>query len=221
MLVLAGALPGYSAPVVRADSSAPLVSATVYSGSGTTTDSVSVDQLQANSQCPVYGGPNVMDEMGRQGSVDVALSETDTWALSTILGCLQPTPVPIPSVQGVTVMDADGNPETDSGSQITPADLKPLGQTDFNNPGEGPVVTALGTSNRYDRPWRGSSQSQPDYDFSDQVTTNSPNGQATPVEIEVFEGPLLTVTATASATTIPAGGTVTFGATVSGQKGSA
>jgi len=162
-----------------------------------------------------------MDEMGRQGSVDVGLSQTDTWALSTILGCLQPNAVPIASVQGVTVLDANGNPETDSGSQITPSDLKPLGQTDFNNPDEGPVVTALGTSNRYDRPWRGSSQGQPDYDFSDQVTTNSPNGQATPVEIEVFEGPLLTVTATASETTIPAGGTVTFGATVTGQNGSA
>ena len=221
VLVLAGAFLGYSAPIGGADSSAPLVSATVYSASGTTTGSVSVAQLQASSQCPVYGGPNVMDEMGRQGSVDVPLSQSDTWALSTILGCLEPNPVPIPSVQGVTVMNADGTPETDSGSQIASADLKPLGQTDFNNPDEGPVVTALGTSNRYDRPWRGSSQGQPDYDFSDQVTTNSPNGQAMPVEIEVFEGPLLTVTVTASETTVPAGATVTFGATVTGQNGSA
>ena len=39
----------------------------------------------------------------------------------------------------------DGSPETDAGSEIMPADLKPLGETDFNNPDEGPVVTALGS----------------------------------------------------------------------------
>jgi PKD repeat protein len=221
MLVLTGGVFGCSGAAAQADSSGPLVSAIVYSASGTTSDSVSVDQLQASSQCPVYGGPSVMDEMGRQGAVNVTLSQTDTWALSTILSCLQPNPVAIPSVQGVTVMNADGSPETDSGSQITPADLKPLGQTDFNNPGEGPVVTALGSSDRYDRPWRGSQQGQPDYDFSDQVTTGSPNGQATPVQIEVFEGPLLTVTVSASPTSVSVGQAVTFGATVTGEGDSA
>ncbi len=220
-LVLTGGLLGYSGQVAQADSSGPTVSATVYSASGTSTESVSVDQLEASSQCPEYSGPNVMDEMGRQGPVDVTLSQTDTWALSTILGCLQPDPVPVSSVQGVTVMNADGTPQTDSGSQITPADLKPLGQTDFNNQDEGPVVTALGSSVRYDRPWRGSTQGQPDYDFSDEVTTDSSNGQAEPVDIEVFEGPLLTVNASASQTTVAVGETITFDATVTGQDGSA
>ena len=46
---------------------------------------------------------------------------------------------------------------------------------------------------------------QPDYDYSDEVTTDSPNGQSTPVQIEVFTGPLLTVTVSASPTTVNAG----------------
>ena len=220
VVALTGGVLGHSGAVARADSSGPLVSATVYSANGTTSESVSVVQLQGSSQCPVYGGPEVMDEMGHQGPVNVTLSQTNTWALSTILGCLQPNPVPLTSVQGVTVFTAAGTPETDSGSGITPADLKPLGQTDFNNPNEGPAVTALGSSNEYDRPWRGSSGPQPDYDYSDQVVTASPGGQAAPVDIEVFEGPLLTVTANASQTTVPVGGTVTFSATVAGQNGS-
>ncbi len=219
-LAITGALCGHPG-TARADGSGPLVSATVYSASGTTSESVSVAQLEASSQCPVYGGPGVMNEMGRTGAVPVSLSQANSWALSTILGCLQPNPVPLPAVQGVTVMNVDGTPQADPGSQIKPADLSPLGQTDFNNPDEGPVVTALGSSNRYDRPWRGPSQGQPDYDFSDQVTTDSPSGQALPVDIEVFEGSLLTVALNSSPTTVRAGGTVTFDATVTGQDGSA
>jgi hypothetical protein len=217
VVAVTGGLLVHTGAAASADSSGPLVSATVHSANGTTAESVSVAQLQASSQCPVYGGPQTMDEMGHQGPVDVTLSQTNTWALSTILGCLQPNPVPLTSVQGVTVFTADGTPETDSGSEITPADLKPLGQTDFNNPNEGPAVTALGTANEYDRPWRGSSQGQPDYDYSDQVVTGSPGGQAAPVDIEVFEGPLLTVTANASETTVAVGATVTFSATVTPQ----
>ncbi len=206
--------------VARADSSSgPIVYANVYSSSGTSTETVTVAQLQASSQCPTYSGPDVIDEMGTQGPVDVDLSQTDSWALSTILQCLQPTPVQLPSVQGVTIINSQGSPETDSGSEITPADLKPLGQTDFNNPDEGPVVTALGSANRYDRPWRGSSQGEPDNDFADQVTS-SDNGTPLPIDIEVFEGPLLTVTANASRTTVPAGSTVKFSATVTGENGS-
>jgi hypothetical protein len=58
---------------------------------------------------------------------------------------------------------------------------------------------------QYDRPWRGGN----DNNFNDQVTQTS----GSPVAIEVFEGPLLTVTPTASATTVPAGSTVSFSAT--------
>ena len=58
---------------------------------------------------------------------------------------------------------------------------------------------------QYDRPWRGGN----DNNFNDQVTQTS----GSPLAIEVFEGPLLTVTPTASATTVPAGSTVSFSAT--------
>ncbi len=222
VLALAASLLAWPHGIARADDSAtPIVYANVYSPNGTTTETVSVAQLQSGSQCPTYGGPGVMDEVGRQGTVDVDLSQTDSWVLSTILQCLQPTPVQLPSVQGVTIINSDGSPETDAGSEIMPADLKPLGETDFNNPDEGPVVTALGSSNRYDRPWRGSSQGQPDYDFSDQVTSASENGQALPIDIEVFEGQPLTVTAHASRTNVAAGSTVNFSATVTGENGSA
>ena len=121
-----------------------------------------------------------MQELGQQGFVPVTFP-ANAWALSTVLGCLQPQPVTLTGQGGVTVIDADGSPETGSGSQLTAADLAPPGKTDFNNPAEGPVVSDLGTAIRYDRPWRGTSQGQPDYDYLDQVTRDSPNGQATPV----------------------------------------
>ena len=81
-------------------------------------------------------------------------------------------------------------------------------------------MQALGSVNQYDRPWRGGGQGQPDYDFLDEVQA-SDNDQPLPIAIEVFEGPLLTVTVSASQTTVPVGGTVTFSATVTGQNGSA
>ena len=65
--------------------------------------------------------------------------------------------------------------------------------------------TASTVSIQYDRPWRGGN----DNNFNDQVTQTS----GSPLAIEVFEGPLLTVTPTASATTVPAGSTVSFSAT--------
>ena len=160
-----------------------------------------------------------MNELGRNGFVDVQLAPEGTWALSTVLGCLS-TPVPVAAVHGVTVINGQGAPETGPGSMLTPADLAPQGSTDFNNPQEAPVVQALGSLNQYDRPWRGGGQGQPDYDFLDEVQ-GTDNGQPLPIAIEVFEGPLLTVTVSASRTTVPAGGTVTFNATVTGQNGSA
>ena len=75
------------------------------------------------------------------------------------------------------MLDINGSPETGPGSQLTAADLAPPGQTDFNNPQEGPVVSDLGTAIRYDRPWRGPAPGQADYDFSDQVT-DTDNGSA-------------------------------------------
>ena len=216
---MVGAL-GCQAAVAAADpSSDEVVSATVYSPSGTTqNDSVSLAQLQSNARCTAYSGTD-MNELGRNGFVDVQLAPEGTWALSTVLGCLS-TPVPVAAVHGVTVINGQGAPETGPGSMLTPADLAPQGSTDFNNPQEAPVVQALGSLNQYDRPWRGGGQGQPDYDFLDEVQ-GTDNGQPLPIAIEVFEGPLLTVTVSASRTTVPAGGTVTFNATVTGQNGSA
>jgi PKD repeat protein len=213
----AGAL-GYASTSAQADAgSQQIVSATVYSASGTSMESATLSGLAA---CPTYSGPSTMQEFGLNGFVPVTFPQ-NAWALSTILGCLAPQPVTLTGQGGVTVINADGSPETGSGSQLTAADLAPPGKTDFNNPAEGPVVSDIGTANRYDRPWRGPSQGQPDYDYSDQVTTDSPNGQATPVQIEVFEGPLLTVTVSASPTTVKAGQPVTFATTVTGEGDSA
>jgi hypothetical protein len=214
-----GALGCQSAVAAADPSSDVVVSATVYSSSGTTqNDSVSLAQLQSNPKCTPYSGTD-MNELGRTGFVDVQLAPGGTWALSTVLGCLA-TPVPVAAVHGITVIDNQGAPEDGSGSMLTPADLAPQGSTDFNNPQEAPVVQALGSVNQYDRPWRGGGQGQPDYDFLDEVQ-ESENDQPLPIAIEVFEGPLLTVTVSASRTSVPVGGSVTFNATVTGQNGSA
>jgi PKD domain len=203
---------GGSAAVAGADAGAnPLVTATVYTASGTSTDSVSVAELEANpGQCPTYQESS-MTELGRQGPVDVPLAQNATWSLPTILSCLQ-TPISPGSVMAVTVIDADGNPEVGSDSQITPQDLET--PSDFNNPSEYPVVQALGSVNQYDRPSRGSPQGQPDYDYLDEVQSSQP------ISIEVFEGGRLTVTPSASKTAVARGGTVSFSATVGGANGS-
>jgi PKD repeat protein len=217
-LVLTLGLLGCSAALAGADASSNvIVIATVYSPSGTTTDSVSVAALEANAgTCPQYAGQS-LEELGLQGWVDVTLSpsgtQSGTWSLPTILGCLQ-TPVPISAVTGVTVIESDESPEVGPDSQLTPADLSPTG-SDFNSSSEYPVVQALGSLNQYDRPWRGSPEGQPDYDFLDEVQ-GTQDDQPAPIAIEVFEGPPLAVTASASRTTVPVGTVVSFSATVSG-----
>jgi hypothetical protein len=214
-LAIAAGLLGSSGPLARADDgSQQIVVATVYSPSGSSTESASLSTLQ---QCPTYSGPSTMQELGLQGNFVAVTFPSNTWALSTVLSCL-PQPVALNGQGGVTVLNGDGTPETGSGSQLTAADLAPPGQTDFDNPDEGPVVAALGSANRYDRPWRGSAAGT-DYDFLDEVV-QSENGQPEPITIEVFEGPLLTVTAHASQTTVRAGGSVTFSAAVTGQNDS-
>ena len=115
-----------------------------------------------------------------------------TWALSTILGCLS-TPVPVSAVHGVTVINSEGSPEAGPGSMLTPADLAPQGSTDFNNPQEAPVVQALGSLNQYDRPWRGNGRGRPTTTSSTRCSSRRTISRL-PIAIEVFEGPLLTVT---------------------------
>ncbi|MGZ4181022.1 MAG: PKD domain-containing protein [Solirubrobacteraceae bacterium] len=185
-----------------------IVTATVYSSSGTQQESLTLAALEANSnQCLQYTG-TLPVQHGQSGQTTTPnFTGGQVWALSTILSCLQPA-IPSGAVKGVTIIQADGTPETAPGSQLTAADLAP-GSTDFADPSEAPVIGNQGTASdesiQYDRPWRGGG----DNNFNDQVT--EPAGS--PVALEVFEGQLLTVTPQASATTVPAGGSVSFNAT--------
>ncbi|MBV8946530.1 MAG: hypothetical protein JOZ95_13985, partial [Solirubrobacterales bacterium] len=167
------------------NSSDVLVSATVFTPNGNTSDSVTLAALQADpGRCPTYNGPGTMHEFGRQGFVDVSLppsgAQTGTWALSTALACMQ-TPIATNAVQGITVLNLDGTPQTGSGSQLGPSDL--AAPSDFSDSTAVPVVEALGSSNQYDRPWRGNG----DQDFLDEVQQSQNTGQPAPISIEVFE----------------------------------
>jgi PKD repeat protein len=213
-LGLALALLG-SAGVASADTgSGPIVSATIYaSGGGTSSTSVSPSQLLADPQnCPAYPQTS-MTEYSDSGSTSVGLpqssgSGTGTWSMSTILHCLQ-GPVSVGDVTGITVFNVNGSPQVASGSQLTPADL--ANPSDFQSNTDSPVISNLGSSFQYNRPWRG----QGDLNAKDQVTSSDP------IAIEVFEGPPLTVTATASPSSAAAGSSVRFSATVTGNQGSA
>jgi PKD repeat protein len=191
-----------------ADDSAPVVQATVYaSGAQPTQDSVSPSYLLAHpGQCPVYAGGTLV-EYGRTGPEQISPNPTRSWTLGTILGCLQ-TPIAVANVTGVTVFGSDGSPQTGANSQIIPADLAT--PSDFLNTAQNPVVQAVGYT-QYDRPQRSAS----DLDYLDEVSEN------TPLAIEVFEGPPLKVSASASQTTVTVGGSVDFSAAVSGNNGSA
>lgn len=204
-----------SAGVASADSgSGPIVTATIYaSGGGTSTTSVSSSQLLADPQnCPPYSQAN-MTEYSASGSTSVGLpqsngSGTGTWPMSMILHCLQ-SPVSVGDVTGITVFNSDGSPQVASGSQLTPSDL--ANPSDFQPNTDSPVVSNLGSSFQYNRPWRG----QGDLNANDQVTSGDP------ISIEVFEGPPLTVNASASPSSPAAGSSVSFSATVSGNESSA
>lgn len=204
-----------SAGSASADSAAAaMVSATIYaSGGGTSTTSVSTPELLADTQnCPAYSQTE-MTEYDSSGSAPVGLahengSGTGTWAMSTILHCLR-NPVSVGDVTGITVVNSDGSPQAASGSQLTPADL--ASPSDFQPNTDSPVVSNLGSSFQYNRPWRG----QGDLNANDQVTSSDP------ISIEVFEGPPLTVNASASASSPAAGSSVSFSATVTGDENSA
>ena len=194
--------------------SASMVSATVYaSGGGTSTTSVSASQLLADPQnCPA-SSQTEMTEYDSSGSTSVGLphengSGTGTWPMSTVLHCLQ-NPVSVGDVTGITVANVNGSPQVAPGSQLTPADL--ASPSDFQPNTDSPVVSNLGSSFQYNRPWRG----QGDLNANDQVTSSDP------ISIEVFEGPPLTVKASASPSSPAAGGSVSFSATVTGNGNSA
>jgi PKD repeat protein len=209
-LAFVGVLAVLAAGSVTATAAADqqIVSATVYSSSGTQHQSLTLGALEANSgQCPQYTGTLPVQHGRGVDTTTPNFTGGEVWALSTILSCLQPS-IPPAAVTGVTIIDADGTPESAPGSQLTAADLS-QGNSDFADPGEAPVIGNQGTSSiesiQYDRPWRGGD----DNNFDDQVTETA----GSPVAIEVFEGPLLTITPHASATTVPADGSVSFSAT--------
>ncbi len=191
-----------------ADDSAPVVQATVYGANGQpTTDSVSPAALLANpGQCPPYSGGTLI-EYGRTGPEPITPNTTRSWTLGTILRCLQ-TPIAPADVTGITVIGSDGQPQSGPNSQISPADLAT--PSDFLNSAQNPVVQSVGY-NEYDRPQRNAS----DLDYLDELQQNDP------IAIDVFEGPPLRVTASASPTTVTQGATIGFSAGVSGNNGSA
>jgi hypothetical protein len=203
--IFAVCLLGHSAAL--ADSSSPIMVATVFASGSTTTDSVTLADLQGNAaRCPQYARGS-MDEHGLNGSTTVGLPpsgpQTGTWGLGTVLGCLK-TPIPLAAVKSVIVIGGNGAPEAGPNSQLTPADLRT--PSDFNNSAEVPVIEDNGSVNSYDRPWRGGS----DLNYLDEVHESQ-----APISIAVFEGPRLTVSVSASPTTVAAGGTVNFTANVS------
>jgi PKD repeat protein len=187
-----------------ADDSAPLVQATVYkAGGGTDRAAVTPDQLHANApQCPTYTAN--WQEYGRQGPSPAQSAPDNSWTLATILGCLEPQPIALSDVTAITVDGDNGAPMTGPGSELFPADLRL--PSDFQDSSQTPFVTVTGDSDRYDRPWRGES----DLDFLDQTFT-------TPIAINVFEGPPLTVKALASPMTANVGSSINFNETVTGN----
>jgi hypothetical protein len=190
------------------DASGPIVSATVHEqGGGTVLESVGLSQLQ---QCPAYSSSSMI-EYGRQGPVTVDFPpsgpQTGAWSLGSVLDCLQPA-IPTASVTGIVVIGSNDTPEEGPGSELAQPDL--ASPSDFANTAENPVISANGSTVAYDRPWRGGS----DQDFLDEVQ------EAPPVTLDVFEGPMLNVSASASSLSVPPGTTVTFTTRVSGNNGS-
>lgn len=195
-LVLAVALAASaSVASVAAAADPPIISATIYSSKPTTSESASQGDLQQNCQ----EDPSSIREQGPGGSTTENFSTYPgfgAWALGTLLSCLNPS-IPIDAVTGLTVLNG-GSPE----SELSRADLG--SPSDFED-AEQPIVSFNGGAVQYDRPPRNAS----DLNQEDQVL--EPAGQ--PLLVDVFEGPTLTVTATASTVTPQPGQTVSFTAT--------
>jgi PKD domain len=189
--------------VAFGDDADPVVSATI--GNASTPSVVSIATLKANT-CQTSPGdaPALYNSNGPE-PIGEPLS-SNSWSLATVLECgLGVAP---DGVTGVTVFRTDGTAE----ATLSAKDLST--QTDtFENPSELPVIDYDGEHIVYYRPWRGGS----DANAGDQVTED----QHVPLAIDVYQGPLLTVTATASDANISAGGSVTFGETVTGGGGAA
>jgi hypothetical protein len=164
--------------------------------------SVSITELVANAgnQCPTYPGPYNFDMHGAGGALQTTddIGTTQVWSLASVVRCLSPS-VPLSAVQGIAVVQSNGFPEVSPYSVLSPGDLMPGG---FADPSLVPVIYTDGTNIFYDRPWRGGT----DDNATDKV-------QANPLQIDIYEGQTITVTATSSANTVAPGTTVNFSAT--------
>jgi hypothetical protein len=202
-LALAAALVACSGGVAWGDTNSGQQVIALISRSGQQTqDSVSVGTLVANCT-PLYGGPLIEYKLPDGTPVGNATqyAKASTWSVSTVLGCLQ-NPIPVSTVQGITILRGSGDPDLSANAQLTPDDLKP--SNDFADASESPIIDDDGTSLIYQRPWRGPGDSND----GDEVDADA----TTPFEMEVFEGPKIpdiTVSVSPS-TTVPVNSTVTF-----------
>ncbi len=196
------------------DTSAPLVTATVYPSNGGAPQTESLSVAQAQGSCPASSlATSTLQEYKADGSmVSVALGSS-VWDLGTILDTCMAPAIPASEIHGVTVFGGNG-PQYGNG-QLGPGDLSADGANNFQDPGQTPVVSTNGGAGasaiEYDRPWRGPG----DANFSDQVVDTS----GSPIQVAVYTGPLLTVAVTASATQIGAGSTITFSTSVNPTPG--
>jgi PKD domain len=186
------------------DASTVLVSATVYSSSGASQqpDTVTLGSLSDPGLCPPYSGDQ-LNEYGRNGQQyqanepSYSAGQQGTWALSTILQCLS-TPIDLGSVTAVSI----GGSASDLTGGGQPSDLS--SPSDFLDTTEQPIIAYGGTAYYY-RPQHTST----DLNALDAIT------QDPPIDIQVYEGPTLNVTATTSNGNPTKGQNVQFTATVS------
>jgi PKD repeat protein len=197
---LAAALLASSAAIALADR--PAVAVTIHEPGGVVArpPAVTIEALQGND-CPTYSGPApaLYDQSGTVSQPP----GPNAWSLATVLECGLVPGVSPSAVTELTVRDLHGVVETGKGATLTTADLVPPG--DFAD-GAQPLIVDGGSVIDYYRPWRGGS----DLNYPDTVQEPSPS----PLAIDVYEGPPLTVVARASSASVAAGAVVDFSATV-------
>ncbi len=159
-LSLAGSLVVAACAAATASADVPVVSATVYPGSGTRVLALqALQECQATDETQLYVPPP---------SPGGNLPSGSTWTLATVLSCaLQ---IPTSDVTNVQVQRANGSGFEDP---LSNADLvDPTSYHDPQDPGAVPVIASNGPSgpNYYARPFRGGS----DDNSKDSVTADGP-----------------------------------------------
>ena len=181
-----------------------VVQATIFpAGDGTRPASITVDQLQGGgANCPTYGA-STMPENGANSTPDAIPLPPLTWTVGTVLRCMDPSIDP--SVNQIEVIGSNGSPESNSPySVLGRADL--ASPSDYENTAENPVVSFSGTSTSYSSLYNRPPRTSSDPDERDELSSE---GQ--PIELNVYLGKALTVTASASPSGQVAAGTpITF-----------